>query len=59
MLLMFIPKASLETLVAKLNAVDKVSRLKKPLYEDLTVIHAAAIKAVRAALTVLRKAKRK
>jgi hypothetical protein len=52
-----IKKTTVATLVAKLGEVDKTSRRKNLTPEELVALQADAIKAVRSALTVLRKLK--
>lgn len=52
-----IKKTVVATLVAKLGDVDKTSRRKNLTAEELVALQADAIRAVRGALTILRKLK--
>lgn len=52
-----IKKTTVATLVAKLGEVDKTSRRKNLTADELVALQADAIRAVRSALTVLRKLK--
>lgn len=52
---MNIKKTVVATLVAKLGEVDKTSRRKNLTAEELVALNADAIRAVRSALTILRK----
>lgn len=52
-----IKKTTVATLVAKLGEVDKTSRRKNLTSEELVALNADAIRAVRGALTILRKLK--
>lgn len=54
---MFISKASVSTLVEKLNVIDKFSRRKSLTPEEQAILAVEAIKAVRSTLSIIRKLK--